>query len=29
MGIELIQGYYFGRPMPPEEFEREFLEPEV
>ena len=29
MGIELIQGYYFGRPMPPEEFERKLLEPEV
>lgn len=25
MGVELIQGYYFGRPMPPEQFEQKFM----
>ena len=25
MGLELIQGYYYGRPVPADEFERQFL----
>jgi EAL domain-containing protein (putative c-di-GMP-specific phosphodiesterase class I) len=25
MDVELLQGYYFGKPMPVEKFERKFL----
>ena len=28
MGCDLIQGYYFSRPVPPEEFEK-FIEAEM
>jgi EAL domain-containing protein (putative c-di-GMP-specific phosphodiesterase class I) len=25
MGCDLVQGYYFSRPLPPEDFERKFF----
>ena len=26
MGLELIQGYYYGRPVPADEFEKQFFD---